>query len=169
MNNMRLDTNYEETESEDCNTESDEDCNPVENERNLYSQSDSYSDISEIDDDETQFNEIIDDNLSMLSKDGNMWYASPICNENTKVKISNIIKLRPGLTRYSKSHVNELKDAFLLFFPPSIENLILDSSNCYGRAIHGDKHRFKIITCISYSFDSELCFEVSYLLFFPLL
>ena len=59
MNNMRLDTSYEETESEDCNTESDEDCNPVEIERNLYFQSDSYSDISEIDDDETQFNEII--------------------------------------------------------------------------------------------------------------
>jgi len=69
-----------------------------------------------------------------------MWYAGPICNEKTKVKIANIVKLCPGLTRYSKSHVNELKDAFLLFFPPSIENLILDNSNCYGRAIHGDKH-----------------------------
>ena len=50
------------------------------------------------------------------------------------------MKLRPDLTRYSKSHVNELKDTFLLFFPPSIEDLILDNSNCYDRAIHGHKH-----------------------------
>lgn len=66
-----------------------------------------------------------------VSKDGTVWNPRPIQVEGGRLRTENVISLRPGSTRYAKSRVDDLKDAFMLFFPPPIEKLILNHTNAF--------------------------------------
>lgn len=71
------------------------------------------------------------------SKNKIEWSKTPLAVQG-RARQSNVISLRPGVTRYAASRVYEIKDAFLLFFPPPIEDIILENTNAYGRSLHGE-------------------------------
>lgn len=70
-------------------------------------------------------------NPLFVSKDGIVWNPQPIQVEGGRNRAENVISLRPGSTRYAKSRVADMKDAFMLFFPPPIEKIILNHTNAY--------------------------------------
>ena len=70
-------------------------------------------------------------NPKYVSKDGIVWNPQPIQPQSGRFRSENVISLRPGVTRYAKSRVDDKKDAFMLFFPPHIENVILNHTNAY--------------------------------------
>lgn len=74
-----------------------------------------------------------------VSKDGTIWQKTPTERSAGRNQAANIIRLRPGMTNTASSRVSSMKDAFLLFYPPLIEKIILDNTNAYGRLIN-DKH-----------------------------
>lgn len=75
-----------------------------------------------------------------VSKDGTVWKTEPVQNQAGRLRNENVITLRPGTTRYARTRVDEIKDAFLLFFPPPIENIIVKWSNEYAKTKYGDKY-----------------------------
>lgn len=78
---------------------------------------------------------------AFVSKDGTIWNAQPIMNLVTRLPTENVISLTPGTTRYAKTRVTDPRNAFLLFFPPPIENMILKHSNAYAKQRHGDSYQ----------------------------
>ncbi|XP_047460931.1 piggyBac transposable element-derived protein 4-like [Mugil cephalus] len=69
------------------------------------------------------------------SKSGHLlWSPSP----QNRVTVENIIKMRPGPTRYATSRVNDIKSSFQLFLPVSIEGIILQMTNLKGKRVFGD-------------------------------
>lgn len=81
-------------------------------------------------------NETIDP--MFVSKDGIVWQPEPIQQRSGRFRNENIISLPPGTTRYAKVRVGDIKDAFLLFFPQHIENVILSHYNAFARAKYGE-------------------------------
>ena len=60
----------------------------------------------------------------------------------------NIISLRPGTTRFAQARDDDIQDAFSLFFPQSIGNIILKYSNAYAQAKFGENYRLKFVESI---------------------
>lgn len=71
------------------------------------------------------------ENTKYVSKDKIVWNPQPIQSQSGRLRSENVISLRPGVTRYAKNRVDDKKDAFMLFFPPHIENVILNLTNAY--------------------------------------
>lgn len=44
------------------------------------------------------------------------------------------------MTGFAKARVFDMKDAFMLFFTPAIEKIIIDNTNTYGREVNGASH-----------------------------
>ena len=65
-----------------------------------------------------------------------MWKTEPVQGRNARVRSKNVLNLRPGTTRYARARVNDIKDSLLLFFPPTIESIILKWS--YAKDQCGD-------------------------------
>lgn len=63
-----------------------------------------------------------------VSRDNLIWTSTPIEYNDTRVRKSNVISLRPGATRYVSSRVKSIEDVFLLFFPPNTEKIIIENS-----------------------------------------
>lgn len=70
---------------------------------------------------------------SLVSKNGIEWTSTPFRKRRDRHPSKNTTKVRPGVKSNTKSSVKSIRDAFLLFFPPSIVQLILKNSNNYGR------------------------------------
>ncbi|XP_017471550.1 PREDICTED: uncharacterized protein LOC108362910 [Rhagoletis zephyria] len=70
-----------------------------------------------------------------IAKDGTTWRSEPYATG--RLGRENIINLRPGVTRFASSRVNNIRDSFLLLFPPSLSKIVIDNSNNYGKYIHG--------------------------------
>lgn len=101
-----------------------------------------YSDSDESEIDELSRLSHLEENEndpSYLDKNGLEWQPQPFGSRHGKIRKECITTLRPGVTRYAISRVNEIKDAFLLFFPPHIENIILKHSNAYAEHTFGEK------------------------------
>ncbi|XP_036334675.1 uncharacterized protein LOC118745257 [Rhagoletis pomonella] len=73
-----------------------------------------------------------------IAKDGTTWRSEPYATG--RLGRENIINLRPGVTRFASSRVNNIRDSFLLLFPPSLSKIVIDNSNYYGKYIHGSNH-----------------------------
>lgn len=119
---------------DDHSSGSNEEFVPDENEviDNLLSGSDVSSIESESGGEITTTTNYENIDLLFVSKNGIIWNAEPI-ERTGRMRNANIISLCPGITRYVKTRVDNMKDAFLLFFPTQIENIILENSNLYCR------------------------------------
>lgn len=70
-----------------------------------------------------------------VSKDGIVWNARPISVHSAKHQTKTMTKsFYPGVTNDAESCVDNIKDAFMLFFPPPIEKLILKHTNAHIKA-----------------------------------
>lgn len=108
------------------------------NDEELYSP-DSDSDIEEENDNE--LNDVSENRCPFFtSKDGILWQPEPFQNQIGRMRTENVVSLTPGTTRYAKARVYGIKDAFLLFFPPHIENIILKHSNAFAEAQYGENY-----------------------------
>ncbi|XP_031627785.1 piggyBac transposable element-derived protein 4-like [Contarinia nasturtii] len=133
-----LETLLNETDDEDADI-SDDECELQED--SLIETSD--SDVEEPDDieiDGSADDIEIDENAdpTFISKDGIVWNSEPVTDRSGRLRKENVITLRPGLTRFAKNRVDSIKDAFLLFFPSPVENIILKNSNAYAKATYGE-------------------------------
>lgn len=105
--------------------------------------SDTESDFEAMEEEEEEIEATIRDEIVdplFVSKDGTVWKSQPVQNRSGRSRNENVLNLRPGTTRYARTRVDDFKDAFLLFFPPPIENIILKWSNAYAKAQCGDKY-----------------------------
>lgn len=75
----------------------------------------------------------------ICQKNGNIvWNSTPPLQRPERASASRIIKLTPGPTRYAYSRVDDMKSAFLLFFPTSIQNILIEMTNLEGKRVYGD-------------------------------
>ncbi|CAM4569943.1 unnamed protein product [Leuciscus chuanchicus] len=130
-----LDYLLDSSETESCleDTEADdsepEDCNPPEENTGLEEESD--EEYEEADADQT-----------FESKNGKIsWTASPPPQGPGRASSSRVIKLTPGPTRFAISRVDDIKSAFLLFFPSTIQNILVEMTNLEGKRVFGDDWR----------------------------
>ncbi|XP_039951550.1 uncharacterized protein LOC120768861 [Bactrocera tryoni] len=79
----------------------------------------------------------VDDPL-YIAKDGTTWRSEPYATG--RLGRENVINLRPGVTRFASSRVNNIRDSFLLLFPSSLSKIIIENSNNYGKYLHGSNH-----------------------------
>ncbi|XP_053968281.1 piggyBac transposable element-derived protein 4-like [Anastrepha ludens] len=75
-----------------------------------------------------------------VSKDGIVWNPQPVHDRAGRLRNENVINLRPGTTRYARARIDDIKDAFMLFFPPTIENIVLKWSNAYAKEQYDDNY-----------------------------
>lgn len=76
-----------------------------------------------------------DDELSdpmLISEDNQVWSTAP----TETVTCQADIVLQPGITMAAASLLHATKDKFLVFFPPSIVNIILKHTNAFGRELN---------------------------------
>ncbi|XP_039969584.1 uncharacterized protein LOC120781429 [Bactrocera tryoni] len=71
--------------------------------------------------------------------DGTLWQSDPFQPQSGRFRNENVISLSPGVTRFAKARVNDIKDAFLLFLPPHLENIIPKHTNAFDKAKYGDE------------------------------
>ncbi|XP_031639747.1 piggyBac transposable element-derived protein 4-like, partial [Contarinia nasturtii] len=129
-----LETLLNETDDEDADI-SDDECELQED--SLIETSD--SDVEEPDDIEIDGSaDDIEKMAWFISKDGIVWNSEPVTDRSGRLRKENVITLCPGLTRFAKNRVDSIKDAFLLFFPSPVENIILKNSNAYAKATYGE-------------------------------
>ncbi|XP_051915601.1 piggyBac transposable element-derived protein 4-like [Hippocampus zosterae] len=69
-----------------------------------------------------------------VSKNGQVWSSIPYENEG-RATSANIIKMTPGPTRFAKSHIQDIKTAFQLFIPSSIQSILIEMTNLEGRKV----------------------------------
>lgn len=134
--------NASDGEEEEDTCDSDEDYLPPPEE---LSGNESDSDIEPMEEEEEEEaiamrtdDEIVDP--LFVSKDGTVWKSEPVQNRSGRSRNENVLNLRPGTTRYARTRVDDFKDAFLLFFPSPIENVILKWSNEYAKSKCGDDY-----------------------------
>lgn len=67
-----------------------------------------------------------------IAKNKMQWSAVPLpCSIGTRSE--NIISIQPGPTRFAVSRCQDILSSFLLFFPPPLEKIIIENTNMYGR------------------------------------
>lgn len=132
-----IETLVNESDDDDSDI-SDEEFEIQENDVIESSDFDDEEDDIEIDhlEDDIEIDETVDP--SFISKDGIVWDSAPFTDRIGRFGTENVITLRPGLTRFAKNRVDSIKDAFLLFFPPPVENIILKNSNAYAKVTYKD-------------------------------
>ncbi len=76
---------------------------------------------------------------TFMSKNGEIqWFSSPNMRQ-AKLSAENIIKTVPGPTRTAVTRVTDIKSAFELVMPNSIQKIILEMTNLEGRRVLGEK------------------------------
>ena len=76
---------------------------------------------------------------TFMSKNGEIqWSSSPNIRQ-TRMSAENIIKTVPGPTRMAVTRVTDIKSAFELVMPNSIQKIILEMTNLEGRRVFGEK------------------------------
>lgn len=88
---------------------------------------------SDVDSDDND-SEIENADELFVSKDGLVWNPRPIQVHGAKYQTKNVSSFCPGVTNDAESCVDNMKDAFMLFFPPSIEKLIVKHTNAHIKA-----------------------------------
>ncbi|XP_060786554.1 piggyBac transposable element-derived protein 3-like [Neoarius graeffei] len=76
---------------------------------------------------------------TFTSKNGEIqWFSSPNPHQQ-KRSVENIIKTTPGPTRMAVSRVTDIKSAFELVMPNSVQKIILEMTNLEGRHVLGER------------------------------
>lgn len=75
-----------------------------------------------------------------IAKNKMEWSATPL-PQPIRTVAENIMSKRPGPTLFAVSRCCNIKSAFLLFFPPTIEKIIIENTNKYGRVKFSNKWR----------------------------
>ena len=76
---------------------------------------------------------------TFMSKNSEIqWSSSPNIRQ-TRMSAENIIKTVPGPTRMAVTRVTDIKSAFELVMPNSIQKIILEMTNLEGRRVFGEK------------------------------
>lgn len=73
-----------------------------------------------------------------IAKNQMVWSANPL-QQPIGTSAQNIISVKPGPTRFATSRCNDILSAFLCFLPPSIERIIVENTNIYGKVKFDDK------------------------------
>lgn len=132
MNQPRYLTS-EEADEEIILSDDDKDSESDESVNGFLLGSDSDSDGS--DDSSSQIRNQNYGNQSYVSKDGVSWNPLPIhMQAGGKYRMKNVNSLCPGVTTFAERRVDNIKDSFMLFFPPPIEKMILKHTNAYVEA-----------------------------------
>ncbi|KAJ8403326.1 hypothetical protein AAFF_G00350980 [Aldrovandia affinis] len=82
--------------------------------------------------------ELDDDEELFISKDKKMSWSSIPYETHGKAQAENIIRMTPGPTRFAISRVQDIKSAFELFIPESIQKILIDMTNMEGRRVFKD-------------------------------
>ncbi|KAJ8402480.1 hypothetical protein AAFF_G00365630 [Aldrovandia affinis] len=85
--------------------------------------------------------ELDDDEELFISKDKKMSWSSIPYETHGKAQAENIIRMTPGPTRFAISRVQDIKSAFELFIPESIQKILIDMTNMEGRRVFKDNGR----------------------------
>lgn len=77
---------------------------------------------------------------NFLSKNGEiLWSSSPPPQTPGRARAEEIIRKTPGPTRYACSRAEDIKSTFELYFPSSIQNILVRMTNLEGRREFGDQ------------------------------
>ncbi|XP_042609958.1 piggyBac transposable element-derived protein 4-like, partial [Cyprinus carpio] len=113
----------EDSEPEDSEPE---DSEPPEDNTGLEDYQESDDDCEEGDADQT-----------FTSKNGQVtWSTTPPSQGPGRASAARVTKLTPGPTRYACSRVEDIKSSFLLFFPPSIQSILVEMTNLEGKRVY---------------------------------
>lgn len=99
------------------------------------SESDQSDDNGSDTENENNGEQLVDSNENMdpsfVSKDGIVWNPQPMQVQGGRLRTENVISLHPGVTRYAKSRVEDIKRCIYALFPTPIEKIILKHTNAY--------------------------------------
>lgn len=73
-----------------------------------------------------------------IAKNNMEWSATPL-PQSIRTVAENIITTQAGPTRFAVSRCDDMLSAFLLFFPPPIERIVIENTNKHGRIKFGAK------------------------------
>ncbi|XP_056102977.1 piggyBac transposable element-derived protein 4-like [Rhinichthys klamathensis goyatoka] len=77
---------------------------------------------------------------SFTSKNGEIiWSSSPPLQTPGRARAEEIIRRTPGPTRYAISRAEDIKSTFELYFPRSIQTILVTMTNMEGRRVYGDQ------------------------------
>ncbi|XP_076608401.1 LOW QUALITY PROTEIN: uncharacterized protein LOC143333911 [Chaetodon auriga] len=76
---------------------------------------------------------------TFMSKNGEIQWSSSPNMRQAKLSAENIIKTVPGPTRMAVTRVRDIKSAFELVMPNSIQKIILEMTNLEGRRVFGEE------------------------------
>lgn len=79
---------------------------------------------------------------SFLSKNGEiLWSSSPPPQTPGRARGEEIMRKTPGPTRYAISRAEDIKSTFELYFPSSIQNILVSMTNMEGNRVDWDQWR----------------------------
>lgn len=87
---------------------------------------------------ETILGEASSDDPLFIAKNKMKWSATPL-PQSIRTGAENIITTQAGPTRFAVSRCDDMLSAFLLFFPPPIERIVIENTNKHGRIKFGAK------------------------------
>lgn len=125
----------EEIDEECILSDDDSDSEPEESVNDFLLGSDSDNDSDGSDGSDSEFQNQNYRNQSYVSRDGTRWNPLPVnVQASGKYRMKNANSFSPGVTAFAERRVDNIKDSFMLFFPPPIEKMILKHTNAYIRA-----------------------------------
>uniref|UniRef100_A0A8C6M6Z2 PiggyBac transposable element-derived protein domain-containing protein n=1 Tax=Nothobranchius furzeri TaxID=105023 RepID=A0A8C6M6Z2_NOTFU len=74
----------------------------------------------------------------VTSKNGKITWPLAPRQQQGRLNAPNLIKMVPVPTRYAISHTEDIKSSFGLFITPSIENIVVGTTNLEGKRVYGD-------------------------------
>lgn len=75
-----------------------------------------------------------------VSKNGKeVWERMPLASSQGRRNLANVLRQRPGPTRYAIRECDSVSSSFLLFFRPSLLEEILKWSNKEGQGVYGNQ------------------------------
>ncbi|KAL1276358.1 hypothetical protein QQF64_035981 [Cirrhinus molitorella] len=90
--------------------------------------------------DEDSEEECPEEDPDFLSKNGEiLWRSSPPPQTPGRVRAEEIIRKTPGPRRYACSRAEDIKSTFELYFPSSIQNILVKITNLEGHRVFGDQ------------------------------
>ncbi|XP_056155945.1 piggyBac transposable element-derived protein 4-like [Lampris incognitus] len=73
-----------------------------------------------------------------MSRNGKMAWSKIPYETKGRAQAQNIIRMTPGPTRFAVSYVQDIKTAFGLFIPQSIQTILIEMRNLEGRRVFGN-------------------------------
>ncbi|XP_067234874.1 piggyBac transposable element-derived protein 4-like [Chanodichthys erythropterus] len=121
----------EESREPDDTSDAEEDCTEADPHFEITEEQNSDEDSEE---------ESPEEDPNFLSKNGEiLWSLSPSPQTPGRARAEEIIRKTPGPTRYACSRAEDIKSTFELYFPRSIQNILVRMTNLEGRRVFRDQ------------------------------